>query len=204
MDFYALREDIRSLFHIIFEETDLEVFESISDFDSDLRHFRTFQDLDSAFNLGTDAIGNASAPYLALWSPSVMPKPRPERFDQQPQTKHYRYSFHGSGMILLNLGGEHNGTITPSCYRHWNEAGARQNELHDVDAVNWGTLERISGRIQRHARRKMAVAKIRGYARVVLPQAFAAVQKGMSLSAEAEELRADAPQIQLLKSSFRS
>jgi hypothetical protein len=206
MDFYALREDIRSLFHFIFEETDLEVFEMNSELDAALRHFRSFHDLDRAFHLGVDKFGNASETHLALWSPSVSAKPEPTLVNLDPRMEHhFRYTLEESatGLIVLHLGGDHEGMITESCCFHWNEAGARCKGAKDVDSIRWSRLARISGKIQRHVRGKMAVAKVRGLARVVLPQAFASLHGGLTLKGIPDRLKADAPEIQMLKSTSK-
>jgi hypothetical protein len=72
VDFYALRDDIRALIHFIFEETDIRVFESYSDYDAELREFSSYDELSAAFNLGIDPHGNGFAVLLQLWSPTVM------------------------------------------------------------------------------------------------------------------------------------
>ena len=207
MDFYALKEDIRRLFHFIFEETDLEVFEMHSEPDAALRHFRSFHDLDRAFKLGIDRFGNASETHLALWSPSVSAKPEPTVINLAPRMEHhFRYTLEESatGLIMLNLGGDHDGMITESCCFHWNEAGARCKGAKDVDLIQWTQLARIAGKIQRHVRGKMAVARVKGLARVVLPHAFTALHAGLTLKGIPDRLKADAPEIQMLKSGSNS
>jgi hypothetical protein len=207
MDFYALKEDIRSLFHFIFEETDLEVFEMHSQFDATLRHFRSFHDLDRAFNVGTDRSGTASEAHLALWSPSVSVKPEPTLLKLAPRmAQHFRYTLETSatGLIMLNLGGNHDGMITESCCFHWNETGARCKGAKDVDLIKWSQLTRTAGKIQRHVRGKMAVAKVRGLSRVVLPQAFASLHAGLSLKGIPDRLKANAPEIEVLKSATKN
>jgi hypothetical protein len=106
-------------------------------------------------------------------------------------------------LIMLNLGGDHDGTITESCCFHWNEAGARCKGAKDADLIKWTQLTRIAGKIQRHVRGKMAVAKVKGLSRVVLPTAFAALNGGLALKGVPDKLKADAPEIQLLKASAK-
>jgi hypothetical protein len=207
IDFYALKEDIRSLFHFIFEETDLEVFEMHSELNAALRHFRSFHEIDRAFSLGVDKFGNASETHLALWSPSVSTKPEPTLVNLNPRMEHhFRYTLEESatGVIVLNLGGNHDGMITESCLFNWNEAGARYKGAKDVDTIKWAQLVRIAGKIQRHIRGKMAVAKVTGLSRVVLPQAFASLHAGLTLKGIPDRLKADAPEIQMLKSATKS
>jgi hypothetical protein len=195
IDFYALKEDIRGLVHAIFEESDIRMFESYSRYDSELREFRSFDELSAAFSLGSDAHGNGHAVTLQLWSPSIMPSVEFERITLKMAGHSFRYRISGVGLIQLYFGGEHEGIITDSHYGHWSEAGARQRATGDVDAVDWSALSRLSGRIQRHIRSKMAVAKVRG--RPILPAAFAALQSGLGLRYSSLQFHADSPDIQL-------
>lgn len=196
-DFYALKEDIRGLVHAIFEESDLRVFESYSRYDSELREFRSFDELSSAFSLDSDTHGNGHAVTLQLWSPSVMPRVEFERIALKVAGHSFRYRISGVGLIQLYFGGEHEGIITGSHYGHWSEAGARQRAAGDVDAVDWSAQSRLSGRIQRHIRSRMAVAKVRG--RPIMPAAFAALQRGLGLRYSSLQFHADSPDIQLLR-----
>lgn len=195
IDFYALGDDIRGLVHFIFEDTDLRIFESYSQYDAELREFRSFDELSAAFSLGSDAHGHGHAVLLQLWSPSVMPRVEFERIALKVAGHSFRYCISGVGLIQLYFGGEHEGIITDSHYGHWSEAGARQRAAGDVDAVDWSALSRLSGRIQRHIRSRMAVAKVRG--RPILPAAFAALQRGLGLRYSSLQFHADSPDIQL-------
>jgi hypothetical protein len=197
IDFYALKEDIRGLVHAIFEESDLRVFESYSEYDAELREFRSFEELSAAFSLGQDIHGKGYAVCLQLWSHSVMPKVEFERIALKVPGHSFRYRISGVGLIQLYLGGEYAGGITESHYGHWSEAGARQRAGGNADTVDWRALSRLSGRIQRHLRNKLAVAKLRG--RPVLPAAFAALQRGTGLRYSSLQFHADSPEIQLLR-----
>ena len=195
IDFYALGDDIRGLVHFIFEETDLRIFESYSEYDAELREFRSFEELSAAFSLGGDAHGRGHAVLLQLWSPSVMERVEFERIALKVAGHSFRYRISGVGLIQLSFGGQHQGVITDSHYGHWSEAGARQRAAGDVDAVDWSALSGLSGRIQRHVRTKMAVAKVRG--RPILPAAYAALQRGFGLRYSSLQFHADSPDIQL-------
>lgn len=140
IDFYALGSDIRKLVHFIFEESDLRIFESYSKYDTELREFRSFDELSAAFSLGSDARGHGHAVLLQLWSPSVMPRVEFERIALKMANYSFRYRISGVGLIQLYFGGEHGGIITDSHYGHWSEAGARQRAAGDVDAVDWSAL----------------------------------------------------------------
>jgi hypothetical protein len=197
IDFYALRDDVRELVRFVFEETDARVFESYSEYDAELREFRSFDELSSAFRLGSDPHGHGHAVSLQLWFPSVMRDVEFERITLKLKGPSFRYRVSGVGLVQLDLGGQSGSVISESHYGHWSEAGARQRATGDVDAVNWSTLSRISGRIQRHIRTKLAVAKVRG--RPILPAAFAALQGGIGLRYSSLQFHADSPDIQLLR-----
>ena len=195
IDFYALKDDIRGLLHFIFEETDLRIFESYSEFDAELRQFHSFEELSAAFSLGNDTHGGGHAVLLQLWSPSVMERVEFERIALTVPGHSFRYCISGVGLIQLYFGGQHECVITNSHYGHWSQAGARQRAAGDVDTVNWSALSRLSGRIQRHIRGRMAVAKVRG--RPIFPAAFVALQRGLGLRYSSLQFHADSPDIQL-------
>src|SRR3989442_10415662 len=192
IDFYALKDDIRQLVHFIFEQTDLRIFESYSEYDKELREFRSFDDLSGAFDLGSDKHGHGFAVLLQLWSSTVIPNVDFERIALKVPGHSFRYRISGGGgLIQLYFGGEHKDVITQSHYGHWNEAGARQRGAGDADCVDWRALSQLSGCIQRHLRNKISVAKGRG--RPILPAAFAGLQRGFGLRYSSLQFHADSP-----------
>jgi hypothetical protein len=199
VDFYALREDLRSLLHFICEETDLRVFESYSEPDAVLREFRSFHELSEAFEIGVDKHGHGSNVKLQLWSPGVTKDVNIVRFDLKPTKRRphkFRHKIFGVGLIQLHLGGRFKNLITDSHYGHWNEAGARQRSCGNADAVDWKSMSRLSGRIQRHIRNKMAVAKVMG--RPILPSAFEEVRRGAEVWFGYTTFHEKSPEIHLL------
>jgi hypothetical protein len=195
IDYYALKDDIRDVVGFVLGETDCRIFESYSEFDSELCEFRKFDELAEAFDLGNDRHGHCHAALLALWSPTVLPKMEVERITLKLPGHSFRYCVRGVGLIQLYFGGAHNGAITESHYGHWSEKGAMQRAVGDVAAVDWARLSKLSGRIQRHIR-KLAVAKVRG--RPVLQAAFKAVQNGFVLSYATLRFGPDSPEIERL------
>jgi hypothetical protein len=195
ISFYALSDDIREVVRFIFEETDLRIFESYSRYDSELREFRSFEELSAAFTLGEDKHGQGMVVSLQLWSPTVMQKLEFERITLNVPGHSFRYCITGAGLIQLSFGGEYKGVITDSHYGHWNEAGARQRCTYDADAVDWSSLARVSGCIQRRIRNKLAVAKVRS--RPILPTAFVALQRGLGLRSATLRFDADSTEIQV-------
>ncbi len=122
-------------------------------------------------NISSDKHGHGFAVLLQLWSSTVIPNVGFERIALKVPGHSFRYRISGVGLIQLYFGGEHKRVIAQSHYRHWNEAGARQRGAGDADSVDWHALSQLSGRIQRHLRNKISVAKVRG--RPILPSALA-------------------------------
>jgi hypothetical protein len=197
VDFYAVKEDIRGLMHFLYEETDLRVFESYSEPEKELREFRRFQELWEAFEADTDPYGRSPQVLLQLWSPSVTQDVQITRIELKPTRRYpftFRYRISGVALIQLYLAKPSGDVIADSHYGHWNEAGARQRSGGNADAVDWSVLSKLSGRIQRHLRNKMAVAKVCG--RPILPAAFGALQGGAELFFGPERYNALSPKIE--------
>ena len=175
LDFYALGDDLRSLLRFVFAETDIVIYELASEFDRDARQFTSLTELETVFDLGGHKAG-----HLQLWSRSVMARPVIRRIDLKVPGHSFRYAVEGAGLIQLYLDGQRDGIIYHTHYGHWNEPGARQRSMHSADHCDWKALAKLSGLIQRHIRRRLAVAKL--FARPVLHQAFTAVERGHALS----------------------
>jgi len=175
LDFYALGDDLRSLLRFIYAETDVVVYELASEFDRNARQFASLAELEAVFNLD-----GCEVSHLQLWSPTVMARPVIRRIELKVPGHSFRYAVEGAGLIQLYLHGQRDGVIYHTHYGHWNEAGARQRSIHPAHDSDWQALGKLSGRIQRHIRGRLAAAKL--YARPVLHQAFSTVQRGHGLS----------------------
>jgi hypothetical protein len=175
LDFYAAGDDLRELVAYIFSETDIVVYESASEYDREVRQFRSVAELEAVFQLGAYRAG-----YLQLWSPSVMAHPVIRRVELNRVPGHtFRYDVEGVGLIQLYLDGIRDGVVYHTHYGHWNEAGARARSTLPADACDWRALVKLSGRIQRHIRRRRAVAKL--YSLPILRHCLAMVQQGAGL-----------------------
>lgn len=188
LDFYALGDDLRSLFRFLYAETDVVVYELASEFDCDARKFESLAELEAVFNLD-----GRETSYLQLWSPTVMVSPVIRRIALKVPGHSFRYAVEGAGLFQLCLDGLRDGVICHTHFGHWNEAGARQRSMHSADDCDWQALVKLSGRIQRHIRGRLAAAKL--HARPVLHQAFSAVERGRGLKFGAAVYHADSPDI---------
>lgn len=189
LDFYAAPDDQRELLRFLFAETDVVIHELYSRFDHEVREFRSLAELEACFTLG-----DHQAAYLQLWSPAVMARPVFRRIELTGIPGHsFRYAVEGAGLIQLYLDGFKDGALHHSHYGHWNEAGARKRSIHSADDCDWVALKKLSGRIQRHIRGRLSVAKLHG--RPVLCNAFAALQAGSGLCFGVERHHANSPAI---------
>ena len=175
LNFYGLKTDLLKVLSFIYNETDIVIFESYSEYDSELRRFASLAELQSGLEIGESPKGAA---LLELWSPSVIKEPKPRRFELKVKGHSFRYTIEAVGLIQLHLGGLRDNAIAESYYGHWSKAGAEQRSSLPTTDCNWEALMKISGRLQRFIR-GMAAAKFDG--RVILPEAFDAVQKGSRL-----------------------
>jgi hypothetical protein len=175
LDFYALGDDARQLLEFLYSETDVVVYELGSRPNCDLRRFDSIAEVAEAYELG-----GYRTVHLTLWSPSVTAHPVIERIQVTKVSEPYfRYAIRGGGLIQLYLDGMREGAIHYSHFGHWNEAGARRRSTYPASDCNWPALRKLSGKIQRHIRSKLAAAKLR--ACPVLHQAFAMLQQGHGL-----------------------
>jgi hypothetical protein len=175
LNFYALGDDARQLLEFLYLETDVVVYELGSRPNCDLRRFDSVAEVAKAYELG-----GYRTVHLKLWSPSVMAPPVIERIQvTKVPEPYFRYDVRGVGLIQLYLDGMREGAIHYSHFGHWNEAGAKQRSTCPASDCNWPALRKLSGKIRRHIRGKLAAAKLR--ACPVLHQAFAMLQQGHGL-----------------------
>lgn len=188
-DFYALGDDLRDLIQFVFSETNVVIYELSSQFDCEVRQFRSLPELEVVFQLGAYRAG-----HLQLWSPSVMAQPVIRRITLTGVPGHtFRFAVEGAGLMQLYLDGIRDGVIYHSHFGHWNEAGARERSMHPADDCDWPALRKLSGRIQRYIRGRLSSAKL--YSRPVLRQCLAAVQQGAGLWFGPDVHRADSKDI---------
>jgi hypothetical protein len=185
LDFFAAGTDQWALLDFLFSSTDVQVFESYSEFDADLREFHSTDELAAAFPIGTDHHGNGLAVLLQLWSPSVMSELTIERFALNPAVcdgHTFRHCIAGGGLMQLYLGGICGRVVTKSHFGHQSQVRAQK---WDTDhGVNWEALKTLSNRIRYHIRKRLAVGSVPG--RPVLPQAMELARAGYALKEAAQ------------------
>ncbi len=184
LDFFAIHRDHRHVIEFLYAETDFHIFEMYSEFGQELREFKSFQELDAAFNIGQDRHGNGYCPTLSLWSPSVMPSPKISLVQLDPTRCHgftFRYTVGGWGAVQFYLGGLQKLMITKSHFGHWSERGARSRGHRS--GVDWAALAKLSNRVRYHISKRLAVAEAPG--RPVLAAAYKLYSVGHRLKESA-------------------
>ena len=180
LDFFAAEADQRAVLDFLFSSTDVRVFESYSEYDAELREFRSTDELAAVFPLGTDQHGNGNVVLLQLWSPSVMRELSIRRFALKPEHcdgHTFRHNIEGGGLMQLYLGGVCGRVVTMSHFGHQSQVRAEAWGVDD--GVNWEGLKTLSNRIQYHIRKRLAAGKVPG--RPVLPQALELARAGYAL-----------------------
>jgi hypothetical protein len=163
VSFFSVREDQLAFLRFLFSETDVRILEHSSLPDSDLREFRSAEEVAEAYPLGLDSDGNGFSVTLALWSPSVMPELEIRRIDFDPKrvrNARFRHEPCGSGLMQLYFGGLRERVITKSHFGNFSQAGARRWDLEQ--GVDWEALSRLSRKMKNHIRRRMAVQSVPG------------------------------------------
>ena len=200
LDFYATEYDFRSILEFVFEETDIRVFDAYSRIDKEIREFRDLNQLLESDHL----VKNHGRFFLRGWSSSVVKEQRVKRIRLEPSTGKFRYSVEGPAVIQFLQGSireDLDNALYWSTISHWNEAGAYQRAAcsdSELDSVDWKMLRRISGRIQRHVRSKLAVAKVDS--RPVLENAHDFLRSGRKLWFGPEAIGIDSARLKVIES----
>ena len=183
-NFFATSADkIRVLNHI-FENTDLQVFDSYSEHSQEICQYISTDEIAAKFDLEN---GGQFATAFQMWSPRFGGKAVFRKINLKPRYCNghtYRYSTDGWGLIQLYLGGYQNNTLFYSHIGHFNERGAfgradSDKELIEVKRWNWKEIAAIS-RSLKYQIHKMAVDKIGSSS--VLPGADALSKSGVEFN----------------------
>jgi hypothetical protein len=180
LDFFAAKADQRAVLDFLFSATDVRVFESYSEYDAELREFRSTDELAADIPLGTDPHGNGDDILLQLWSPSVMRDLTIRRFKLDPAYCNghtFRHNIEGGGLMQLYFGGVCDRVVTKSHFGHQSQVRARAWGFDD--GVNWDSLKTLSNRIQYHTRKRLAAGMAGSMP--VLPEALGLARAGYAL-----------------------
>ena len=187
-DFYAARDDMLSVLEFICADGDFRIFEHSSEFGQELREFTSPQEIADTFDLGTCPGKHRFSALLSLYVPIASDAFNVRKIDLNPDScdgHTFRYEPNGWGLIQLYFGGVSERGLHHSHTNHNSEKRAKKwettyaDELGSVDAWDWKTLSKVSGRLRYHIRNRLAVEK--HGSRPVLPSAKTMVDAGCEL-----------------------
>jgi len=164
-DFFADGTDKIELLQHIFQETDLQLFDSYSNYDQEICRYKSTTEITSKFDLQS---GGQSAVSFVLWSPKFEGKVNFKKIelDQKRVKGHkFRYATEGWGLIQLYFGGIQNNVLHHSHIGHqslkramaWEHTGPTLGKVADW---NWNEVNSTSRKLKYHIHNKMAVRKI--------------------------------------------
>ena len=185
LDFYAAGSDFEPVLDFVFHRSGCRVFESYSEFDAEIREFKSTNDLSQAYRI-SECIGSSHSGYLQLVPPGADALYHIRRIVLKPSTGHeYRYSIEGWGLIQLYLGGLSSSGFVLSHTNHNSEKRAHlwshtYPEIKSPATWDWKQVVRTSSALNRYIRTKLAVSSQSG--RPVLPEAAKALADGINAS----------------------
>ncbi|ODB99862.1 hypothetical protein A3197_05555 [Candidatus Thiodiazotropha endoloripes] len=181
-DFYAVGGDLQKVLEFVFEELGCRVFELSSKPDTELREFRSAEEVMTLGGFG-ECIGNAHSVYLQLWAQSASGEVEIRKISLNPKACNgatFRYQIQGWGLIQLYLGGISKAGIIHSHTNHNSEKRAEKwastyDELGAVSSWDWKVVNQVSSKLNRYIR-KISVLKLNS--RPVLPEAGRDLEAG--------------------------
>jgi hypothetical protein len=164
-DFFADKDDKIEILNFIFKETDLEVFDSDSQFEEKINQYRTTSDITSKFDLEN---GGKFAITFQLYASRFKGDLIFRKVDLDPKRCNghtYRYATNGWGLIQLDFGGIKNGELNRSHIGHQSAKRASAweknfSEMGFVNKWNWEEVEQVGRKLKYQINNKMAKRKI--------------------------------------------
>lgn len=162
-NFLADKADKIQVLNFIFENTDLQIFDSYSKHGQKICQYRNADEIAARFDLES---GGQSAVTFQMWGPHFGGGVSFRKINLNPQYCNghtFRYSTDGWGMIQLYLGGCQNNILSYSHIGHFSEKGALGwedigTEKGRVNGWNWKEITATSRRLK-YQIHKMAVGK---------------------------------------------
>lgn len=185
-DFYAADSDIDDVLDYVFGLKDVVVFEHYSPFDRTLLRFHSPADVADRYPDIGKCAGNAPSALLAVFPASYVDRKQVKRIALKPSKTSgasFREIVEGWGLIQLQIGGTGPKGVVHSHTNHNSEARAKKwestyPELGPVNDWDFKLISSVSGRINRHIRNSLAVAKVGS--RPVLMDAKRRIDSGMA------------------------
>ena len=163
--FFASIDDKVQILQFIFEQTDLQVFDSYSSYSKEICEYKSVEDITAKFDLVN---GAEYAITFNLYSSQFGGTVLFKRLELNPRYCNghtFRYSTEGWGLIQLHFGGVNKNGLNQSHIRHFNEKGALKNEpfqtkFGKVSGWNWEAINKTSRSLKYYIHNKLAIRKI--------------------------------------------
>ncbi len=128
LQFFASRDDVCEIVAYLFDETDLRVLQSHSEYGQKVREFKALADFMSYYDLGNESFGNGFNRYFVLYSRSVGPAPQKSRTKLNPPRDGHTHwsSVVGVGQMQLSFGGIVDQVLDESVFSHVTVARAQR------------------------------------------------------------------------------
>ena len=186
--FFARGDDLKAVMSFVFDQREITVYEGYSRYDTELRVFRSVEDLGAAYDLsGTSSV------LLRLWSHAVSKPPNIQRFELKMPGYSFRHVVEDMGLMQIDVPKQDEDDLRYATFSHWNEPGARERFGPAADAYDWAALRKVSGRIQRHIFNRLASAKLFNCA--ILKDAYASLAQGKRIFCHGSHYSAGAPEL---------
>jgi hypothetical protein len=164
-DFFADRNDKIEVLNFIFQETDLQIFDSNSIYGEKVNEYRASTDIISKFDLQN---GGEFAITFQLWTPRFMGDLVFRKVDLDPKRcdgHTFRYSTDGWGLIQLYFGGVKDNLLNRSHIGHQSEKRAlawqkNYKEMGSVTKWDWKVVEQTGRKLKHQIHSKMSKRKI--------------------------------------------
>jgi hypothetical protein len=164
-NFFSDKTDKIRLLQFVFDETDLQIFDSSSAYGATICEYKNAKDIADKFDL---EMGGQFAVTLTLWSPRFSEKVLFERVNLDPkhcEGQTWRYTTTGLGLIQLYLGGIEKNTLNYSHIGHQSEKRAAlwHDTVSQGDRASkwdWKEIAGTSRKLRSVIHNKWAVDKI--------------------------------------------
>jgi hypothetical protein len=185
-DFYATIDDHRELLDWLFSESTCDVYESYSDFGTDLMKFSSPSEVLAQFERRYETGEKWKSVELQLYVSGAGPTFQPRRVAVNPKFCNgatYRYAAEGWGLVQLYLSRPTQDGLDGSHTNHFTQKGAAakaatEEARADVDCWDFKRITAFSSRLNRQIRR-LSVGKLNS--RPVLAGGLAIWESGCSL-----------------------
>ncbi|RAK18957.1 hypothetical protein B0I03_1221 [Flavobacterium aquaticum] len=165
-DFFANKEDKIEIIEFILKNTDLRIFDSYSEPESEIKEYKTIEDFNSKLNIETEI-----DLHFQLWNKNFGRDIEFERIELNPKYcngKKYRFATRGFGLIQLYFGKLEKNVLSKSHIGHFNEKGAKKwenigNRNEQTEDWNWIEIAKNSRKLQYEISKKLAVKKVNSY-----------------------------------------